>query len=381
MNQILKNNGQNNQNNQYDQYNQYNNEFNQNPYFNQNMNNNYNNNQLNQNIYENQNNSVSYNTYDNTYENLYDNIKPKKHRKNYTFQYSKNKGFGKPDIANITKIFSITIIVLGVILIARSVFALTNNPNKLKDTPEVTTEKMGKEVTISVSTQKPIKEYSYKWNEGSSTNIQGNGTVNMSTTIDIPNGNNILKIEVTDYYGNKTQYQKQYIYESSDIQKPVIEIGQIGNKLKITAKDETELLYMTYQWNDEEVQRFDAQNGQKEISQEIDVAKGQSKLTVIAVDKEENKATRTENIIGATKPTFDIQTQDKNIIIKATDEEGIDKISITLDGITTDSGDQPINQKEITASLPAERGQHSLIVKVTNINGLETTKEALVAIQ
>ena len=205
--------------------------------------------------------------------------------------------YQKSDIRKVIMIFSVILIVMGCALIGKSVYAFSVSKNKLKDTPEVSTDKMGKEVTITINTQYPIKEFSYKWNSGEETKIEGNQTVSISKTIDIPNGNNVLKIAVIDCYGNKTEYMKQYIYESTDTEKPTIEIAKVGNKLKITATDETKIAYMTYSWNDEEPERVDAKEDQdKEIVAEIDVPKGESKLYVTAVDGEDNKQTRSEKI-------------------------------------------------------------------------------------
>ena len=110
-------------------------------------------------------------------------------------------------------------------------YALTNDSPKKHDTIQVSTEKMGREVTISIASNLPIREFSYKWNTGEATTITGDGTVNMEKTIDIPNGNNILNIEVIDNYGNSTSYMKQYIYESKDAGKPTIELSKSGRQL------------------------------------------------------------------------------------------------------------------------------------------------------
>ena len=305
-----------------------------------------------------------------------------KRNSNYNV-YSVNgeANYQKSDIRKVIMIFSVILIVMGCALIGKSVYAFSVSKNKLKDTPEVSTDKMGKEVTITINTQYPIKEFSYRWNSGEETKIEGNQTVSISKTIDIPNGNNVLKISVIDCYGNKTEYMKQYIYESTDTEKPTIEIAKVGNKLKITATDETKIAYMTYSWNDEEPERVDAKEDQdKEIVTEIDVPKGESKLYLTAVDGEDNKQTRSEKIIAASKPTFTISTDQSNIIVNAKDEIGLKKIVVYVDNNAYDSGENPINQTEIQAKIPVSAGNHNITIIVTNTSDIEAKKELSVSI-
>lgn len=279
----------------------------------------------------------------------------------------------KADIVKVIRVFAIACIIIGTIITSKSVYALTFGRTKPKDTVQVTTDKMGKEVTISISTQYPVKEFKYRWNDGEETEIKGNETVEVKKTIDIPNGNNILNITVIDYYGNKTEYQKTYLYESSDVIKPTIRFEKLGTKLRIIANDETALLYMTYQWNDEEPIRKDATESETELIEEIEVEKGRGKLTVIAVDKEENKETITRTIVGANKPTFTIDAEQNNLVVKAKDDDGIKNISIFVDGEENKFSQN--NLKEATAKVEIHQGTHQIKVVVTNINDQEATRE------
>ncbi len=152
----------------------------------------------------------------------------------------------KASIKSIVTFFSILIILFGLILIGDSVYAIISSKPKLKDNPNITIQAVGLEATIKVSTEKPIKQISYRWNQDNETILQGDGTVQMEATVDIPDGNNILNISVIDFYGNKTDYQKQYVSNRNDKTKPTIEITVSGNTLNIVANDETELAYLTY---------------------------------------------------------------------------------------------------------------------------------------
>lgn len=288
------------------------------------------------------------------------------------YNSARNVGTSKADISKIIKIFSILCIVIGVFIAGKSAYALTFGRPKLKDTPEVSTDKMGKEVTIFISTQYPIREFEYRWNEGERTVVKGDETVNISKVIEVPNGNNNLKISVVDYYGNKTEYQKRYLYESTDIIKPTIKLERVGTKLRAIAQDETEMLYMTYQWNDDEPTRIDATNGEKELSAEIEVAKGRGKLTIVAVDKEENKETVTRTIVGTNKPTFTVDAEENKLVVKAKDDEGIESIIISVD--EEEKRFDGENKREVTAKLEIQPGEHVINIVVTNVNGQEATR-------
>ena len=291
-----------------------------------------------------------------------------------------NATSNKADISKIIKIFCISIILFGLILVGESTYAIIQNSGeKGVDNIEVTADRMGKETKITVtSEQYPIKEFTYKWNDGEPVTKEGNGTLSLETVIQIPNGNNILRMTVTDNFGNKKNFHKQYLYDSSDVNKPTIEIAITGTKLNIKANDDVEMDYITYSWNDDEAVRVEKEDDPREINTNIDVPSGQNKLSIIAVDKEGNRETRTENIIGDTKPTFTLSKDGLNIILNAKDDEGISKVSMTIDGETRDSGETPINQKEISVTWEVTSGTHTISVNVVNVNGLTATGEVTV---
>ena len=109
----------------------------------------------------------------------------------------------------------------------------------------------------------------------------------------------------------------------------------------------------------------------KELRTNIEVLKGENTLSIVAVDSDGNSTSRTEKIKGANKPTFTVSSDGNNLIINAKDEEGISKIEITVDGVTTDTGDNPINKTEVDATIAITPGEHTVTVVVTNINGLK----------
>lgn len=286
-----------------------------------------------------------------------------------------NMNSNKADLSKVIRIFCIIIILFGLALIGTSTYALISNKEKLVDNIEVSADQMGKETKITIQSDHPIKKFTYKWNTGEPFVLEGDGTVTFETIIQIPNGNNILRMTVTDYYGSEKNFYEQYIYDSEDSKKPEIQTAINGTKLNIKATDDTEMSYITYSWNDEEAKRIEVgNNNKKEINEDIEVPEGHNKLTIVAADKEGNRETITKNVIGDTKPNFTLSKDGLNLILSASDDQGLGKISITIDGNTIDSGEQMLNLKEATTTIPVTSGTHEITVTVTNINGLTATE-------
>lgn len=294
--------------------------------------------------------------------------KPKKEK-----QINYGRPSNKANIVSISRVFCVLIILFGLVLIGDATYGIVSSKPTLKDTINVTANAIESDVTIKAVGSMPIQRLTYKWGQGEEIVIQGNGTVELEAVTQIPRGNNILNMTVIDYYGNKAEFQKQYINEQDDSSKPSIEISVSGNMLNIIATDETEMSYLTYSWNNETPTRVNIDSNatdKRELRTSIEVQRGENTLDIVAVDVDGNTATRTENIKGANKPTFEVSADGTNLIINAKDDEGINKIEITVDGAVSET--EPDNLKELQATLPITPGDHTVTIKVTNVNGLST---------
>lgn len=294
--------------------------------------------------------------------------KPKKEK-----QINYGRPSDKANIVSIVRVFCVLIILFGLVLVGDATYGIMNSRPKLRDNINVTANAIGTNVTINAVGNMPIQSLTYRWNQGEETVVQGNGTVELEAVVQIPTGNNILNMSVIDYYGNKSEFQKQYINEQDDSSKPTIEISVSGNMLNITATDETEMSYLTYSWNNGTPTRVDMDTTLTDktvLRTSVEVQKGENTLSIVAVDIDGNTNTRTEKIKGANKPTFTVTADGTNLVIKAQDEDGISKVEITVDGITSDTGDEPLNLKELTATQAITPGEHTVTITVTNINGL-----------
>ena len=292
--------------------------------------------------------------------------KPKKEK-----QINYGRPSDKANIVSIVRVFCILIILFGFTLIGDATYGIISSKPKLEDAINVTANSIGSNVTIKAVGNMPIQSLNYRWGQGEETVVQGNGTVKLEATVEIPTGNNILNMTVIDYYGNKSEFQKQYINELDNTSKPTIEMSVSGNMLNITATDETEMSYLTYSWNNGTATRVDIDQNAVDktiLKTSIEVEKGENTLSIVAVDANGNTATRTEKVKGANKPTFTVAADGTNLIINAKDEEGINKIEITVDGVTSEADVD--NLKELRATQAITPGEHTVTIKITNISGL-----------
>lgn len=308
------------------------------------------------------------------------------------------KGTNKLAINKSVKMFASIILIFGIAMISMGVYGkITEKPKQIDQQLEIRETKQGSKVTLKIKSGKPVRLVSYKWNEGESTAIQGNNKLNIEQIITIPQGNNILKITVTDYYGNERDYQKQYIKKSNDSQNPEITIIQDETdkrKIKITVKDDTQLTYMTYEWdkyreistNGSSTQNLEIiskgkqekivfEKGKKEHTFSLDIPAGNNILVIEVADGEENVETIKKAIKGLLVPEVELSTKNGILNIKATDEIGVSKVEVNVDGAISNTGDKPLNLKEVNTSIEVGKTKHKIIVTVINMQGQQKVKE------
>ena len=308
------------------------------------------------------------------------------------------KGTNKLAINKSVKMFASIILIFGIAMISMGVYGkITEKPKQIDQQLEIRETKQGSKVTLKIKSGKPVRLVSYKWNEGESTAIQGNNKLNIEQIITIPQGNNILKITVTDYYGNERDYQKQYIKKSNDSQNPEIAIIQDETdkrKIKITVKDDTQLTYMTYEWdkyreistNGSSTQNLEIiskgkqekivfEKGKKEHTFSLDIPAGNNILIIEVADGEENVETIKKAIKGLLVPEVELSTKNGILNIKATDEIGVSKVEVNVDGAISNTGDTPLNLKEVNTSIEVGKTKHKITVTVINMQGQQKVKE------
>lgn len=290
-----------------------------------------------------------------------------------------NKKSGGPlEIKTILIIFSICIIVFGGFLIGKAVFNIINkNQEQGISEPLVEITQSDNILNINVKHDKIIDKIIYSWNAQQEIVLQGKGRMELQEKIDIPIGTNIISLKVIDITGKTASYNEQYTVQEGDKIKPEIELQVENSKVKISVKDETELDYISYYWNNEDETKITArEESSKQIEEKIDILKGENTLTIVAVDKAGNKQTKEQTFKGAKKPKIELSRVGNDIVIKVTDEEEIKKIEYTFNGqvYSTDPNNTgaSLGMKELEIKQPMVQGENKITVKAYNISDLET---------
>lgn len=276
------------------------------------------------------------------------------------------------DIAKVTKVFAIGLIIFGGCIIGTGSYALykekeTTNKTTINEMskPVISVEAIeGDESTILLKTTSNIgiETVVYQWNDGKKTTLTGNGGKYLEQKVQIPSGSNVLNITVVDSQNQESTYSKKYELNSN------IKLEAIGNgKIKIEYEGETEISYLTYRWDDQDENKIDINS--KTIDQEIDTLNGKHTLTIIVVDVNNHTETKVQQTNGVSIPTIDIRfNEDKtSYIINVKDDVELKEVIITLDEDDSKKYGQKINGKEFQFEIALKEGSdNKMKVQVTN---------------
>ena len=223
-----------------------------------------------------------------------------------------------------------------------------------------------------------ITIYLDRWNEEEEEIITKNGETQINEEINLLEGNNILTVTIVDMRAREEEYTKEF-KEDTTIPQIALGTSDDGTKIKITAKDTVALSYITYQWDDGEVQTITPQPGSEaQIEQEIEALSGSHKLTVTAVNTSNKTATKTQEVQGSTKPLAGARVEDRaHIVFYATDNDGLANLKFTINGqeyILPGEG----SPKELEYVFEVIPGHYSMTVTAENIYGLEADTQEFV---
>ena len=162
---------------------------------------------------------------------------------------NKSRGSTGPiEIKSIVRFFAIAIIVFALCIISHSSYAIyrESRGHNTDDLASISLSRVNDTLIVNVQSQNIIDKFKYHWNGATETSIEI-GSNNTTQEITLPSENDILTIVLEDETGRAVTYTKEIILSGVDIVKPTIELekGQ-GNSVIITARDETQIDYMTY---------------------------------------------------------------------------------------------------------------------------------------
>lgn len=289
-------------------------------------------------------------------------------------QKTKKIRTGRPiEIKGIVMFFAVIIMVFGLTLAGQGAYALYKDfdDKKPENIPTVTIDRINDKAIVQVTNSIEISKIVYSWNNGEESAIPI-GDTSAREEITLLGYDSVLNLTIEDINGKRVKYQKQYLLTGVDITKPTIEIGtKDGNsKMKIIAKDETEIEYMEYQWEGEEAVVIKAnQQGQTEITTEIPLTVGTKKIKITAKDANGNIEEIEKEIVTSTsKPEVLAMQNKEKFYIKATDKDGVKNILINLNGEIYEAKD--INKKSVKVGpVILREGNNTILVEVTNVNG------------
>ena len=265
---------------------------------------------------------------------------------NQILQVHENKKNSNPaDTKKIVLFFAICLIVFGIILLGQGAYAVyqksinkkTTTPNEqtgeeVIPAPTITLTKTDEnKIIISVQSEVQISHIIYSWNNEAAQTIDETGKTNVEEIIEAKSGENTLDVSVIDANGNETKKQETFVVEQS---KPIIELSVVGNDIKISVTSQVELSYVTYKWNSEEEQKEDMNTyeDRTKFEKSIEIPKGQNTLKIVAVDVNENKTEKTQDIKGVTKAKTSVTVKGKYLEFTVKGEDNIKTVEFTFNG-------------------------------------------------
>lgn len=311
-----------------------------------------------------------------------------------------NIGRSEKQLKKVTSFFCFFIIVFAVILVVEGIIGYQNVKSDYADidTPTLDVKCLGEKIYIKVNSSIGVQKVIYSWNDGLEDVIEKTGDKEFSFVIDSKNGTNDLNIKITDSDGNKVTYNPikiQYDNElidhntsdnnspedtqnnensndaienwqeaiSKDKTKPTISLdaSTVKGKIKIIAKDNVRMDYVTYSWNGEpSVKITGLSNGEMELTAEIDALSGENNLTIVAYDKAGNSTTIDKKVHGAVKPEINVTRSGDEIVVKITHKTNITKIEYNFN-YQVETLDN-INKTEYELRLPLKDGENFIII-------------------
>ena len=291
---------------------------------------------------------------------------------------------GRPiEIKGIVMFFAVIIMVFGLTLAGQGSYALYKDidDRKPENIPYVTIGRVNDKAIVQISSNIEISKLVYSWNNGEESAIPI-GSTNAREEITLLGYDSVLNLTIEDMNGKRVKFQKQYLLTGVDITKPVVEIEtKDGNdKMKIVAKDETGIAYITYQWEDGEPVTVNAdQQGQTEMIVQVPLTVGLKKIQIIGVDTNGNiEEIQKEITTSTSRPKMTLRRNKQKISIEIEDKDGIKSIKANLNGEEYEITN--VNRKKVKVGyLYLREGNNTISVEVTNVN--DYTEKATAELQ
>ena len=262
---------------------------------------------------------------------------------NYGNNYNNYNGGNNNKLSKKTtmKIFAIGLMVFGLIMFIIGLVGVVEFLTKPKESgvqyPIITTMQDDNTLTLAVKNNVVIDYIEYYWNgqELQAQEISGEGNLEITRDIIVPEGENTLHLNIMDVTGKLLQLSKVFVgVEVEDTTPPAIDVTVVGSKLNINVKSvsETKLSYVTYKWNEDEEVRIEATGDQTSIETTLDVMNGTNTLTIVAVNEKGIPATQVNEYKGIKKPVITVKKDETGnyLLVTITHDAGVKSADITL---------------------------------------------------
>ena len=281
---------------------------------------------------------------------------------NQILQVQEKRKTSSTDTKKIVLFFAVFIIIFGLILLGQGVYNVyqtkANQKVDPEENPPVTqpevepptitlTKTDDNKLIINVESQIAISHIIYNWNTEATNTLDETGKTAIEEIIDIPTGENTLYISVIDSNGIETKKQETYIIEQ---EKPVIELSVVGNDIKITITSEVDLSYVTYRWNSEEEKKQEmlTYEDKTKFEKKLEIPIGQNTLKITAVDINNGKTEKSQEIKGVAKLKNPIVTSSDGYIHFVFEaEENMKTVEFTFNGQNYIMNQQTFGQTKI----------------------------------
>lgn len=297
-------------------------------------------------------------------------------------------GNNSGDMKRIIIFFSIAILVFALLIIGVYAYKISKSKNKEEKTvkgPEpIVLEQIENQVKIITKAEAGISKIIYTWNDETPIEIEVNGRIENEEALEIPEGQNTLNIKVIDQNGIESESSKEF-YIEEDKEKPKLEIDEevltTTGKVKIIASDNNNgLKYITYQWNDEEETKIDAESeDQATIETTIDVKRGQNTLKIKAVNNLDKEKDLERMLKGVNDPVIEVTKDDSlgEMYMKITHDMGFKKIEFTVNGqeyvYDENFSGYDSEKKEISYKFALKQGENTVIIHAISLEDSEKT--------
>lgn len=242
------------------------------------------------------------------------------------------------DIKKIITFFGVVILIFGIAMGGTKGYEIyKNRTNKEKPIgkPQLSLEETDKDVTIIAKAESGISKIIYSWNDEEENIRELNGRTSQEENMQIPDGNNTLKVKIIDKMGQEIETTKDFYRTEENSEKIEINTSVTeGGELKIVVTSELPIKYMSYKWNDnEEIKTEVQEENKKNMETTISIIRGKNTLNIKVEDIEGNINSLDKKFEGRLKPEFNVYKDGDRLYIIITHDKGFKKIDFKVNGI------------------------------------------------